>query len=73
MAKKKATRVYPHTDPTLKPMHRYIAAIYGNRKIKFRYLANRQEVRNLKKSLASGSYVEIHKATHDFKEAWLVD
>lgn len=67
-----AKRVNHLVEPTLKPMHRYIVALYVKLNgVKFRYCANRQEVRELKKKQKPGTYLEVFEAKHRFKEAWL--
>lgn len=71
---KRATKVFPHSEPILSPMHRYIVVIYASKRGRwYRYCANRQEVRELKKKQKPGTYLEVFKATHDFKEAWLAN
>ena len=68
-----AKRVVHPVEPTLK-IHRYIVAYYVKLRCRrYKYLANRKELREFKKTLKPGTYLEVFKATHDFKEAWLVE
>lgn len=71
---RKAERVVHAVEPILHTIHRYLVVVYKKRGKGFwyRYCANRQEVRDLKKKAKPGTYLEVFKASHDFKEAWQI-
>jgi hypothetical protein len=66
--------------PELKPIHKWIVRIgrpvAKKGKVKehwhwgFRYLLNREELRQAKASLKKGDVLEVFEARHKFVEAW---
>ena len=63
------------TEPVLH-VHKYIVVIYAGRRKKFRYCVNLKEVREqarlMKKFARHGTIMEVYKATHDFRAAFVV-
>lgn len=70
MRKKNMKRMNLPKEPTLH-LHRYILAVYqSKRRVRYVYCLNQQEVADFKKNCDNKTYIEIYRATHDFKGAF---
>lgn len=64
MAKKRVKRT-TREEPTLH-VHRYIASVKCGETTKYKYLGNREEVRELARGLKKGQTAQVFAAVHNF-------
>lgn len=66
-------RIASKTEPKLE-VHRYVVTVSitkaGKTRTKYQYCANRDEIRAICKKAPVGSVIEVHKADHNFIQAF---
>jgi len=73
--KSKLMKVPLRKEPVLH-VHRYIVLIWSEGKkawnAKYHYCVNREEVRAICKKAPKGAFIEVHRAAHNFIQAYEV-